>query len=164
MYVCMYVCVNVRLYLYSQINRYIDIETVFSSCAQQRPKLQVFFAKEPYQRDYILLLVCPTTTLRLLRSYYLCMYGEASISRLLTIIGLFCRISSLLQGSFAKETHNFKELTNRSHPITNVCMGWLRLVGSLQLQVSFAECRLFYRALLQRRPIILRSLLIVATP
>jgi len=43
-------------------------------------------------------------------------------------------------------------------------MRWLRLVGSLKSQVSFAEKRLFYRALLQKRPIILRSLLIVATP
>ena len=42
-------------------------------------------------------------------------------------------------------------------------MEWLRLVGSLKLQVSFAEYRLFYSALLQKRPIILRSLLIVAT-
>jgi len=41
---------------------------------------------------------------------------------------------------------------------------WLQLVGSLKLQVCFAEYRLFYRALLQKRPIILRSLLIVATP
>jgi len=38
------------------------------------------------------------------------------------------------------------------------------LVGSFKLQVSFAECSLFYRALLQKRPIILRSLLMVATP
>ena len=44
-------------------------------------------------------------------------YGVATISRLLKIIGLFFRISSLLQGSFAKETYNFKEPTNRSHPI-----------------------------------------------
>jgi len=43
-------------------------------------------------------------------------------------------------------------------------MGWLRLVDSLELQVSFAEYRLFYREILQKRPIILRSLLIVATP
>jgi len=43
-------------------------------------------------------------------------------------------------------------------------MGWLRLVGSLKLQVSFAKYRLFYRALLQKRPMILRSILIVATP
>ena len=35
---------------------------------------------------------------------------------------------------------------------------------SLKLLVSFAEYSLFYRALLQRRPIILRSLLIEATP
>ena len=40
----------------------------------------------------------------------------------------------------------------------------LRWVGSLKLQVIFAEYRLFYRALLQKRPIISRSLLIVATP
>jgi len=45
-----------------------------------------------------------------------------------------------------------------------MCMWWLRLVGSLKLQVSFAEYRLFDRAFLQKRPIILRSLLIEATP
>ena len=33
------------------------------------------------------------------------------------IIGLFCRISSLVWGSFAKETYDFKEPTNRSHLI-----------------------------------------------
>ena len=48
--------------------------------------------------------------------------------------------------------------------VCGIHMGWLRLVGSLKLQVSFAEYRLFYRAVLQKRPIILRSLLIVATP
>ena len=46
-------------------------------------------------------------------------YGVAPISRLLKIIGLFCRIQSLLQGSFAKETYDFKEPTIRSHPIRN---------------------------------------------
>ena len=46
----------------------------------------------------------------------------------------------------------------------STAMGWLRLVGSLKLYVSFAGYSLFYRALLQKRPIILRSLLIVATP
>jgi len=43
-------------------------------------------------------------------------------------------------------------------------MGWLRLVGSLKLQVSFAEYCLFYRSLLQKRPVIWRSLLVAATP
>jgi len=47
----------------------------------------------------------------------------------------------------------------------NCHMGWLQLVGSFKLQVSFArKYRLFYRAFLQKRPIILRSLLIVSTP
>ena len=44
-----------------------------------------------------------------------------------------------------------------------VAMGWLRLIGSWKWKVSFAEYHLFYRALLQKRPMILRSLLIVAT-
>ena len=52
-------------------------------------------------------------------------YGVASISRLLKIICLFCRISSLLKVSFAKEACNFKEPTNRSHPmwivVANCC-------------------------------------------
>jgi len=50
-----------------------------------------------------------------------CGYGVATVSRLLKIIGLFCRILSLLYGSFAKEPCNFKELTNRSHPIPCGC-------------------------------------------
>ena len=51
-----------------------------------------------------------------------------------------------------------------SYVHTSTCMGWLRLVGSLQLLVSFVEYCLFYRALLQKRHMILRSLPIVATP
>jgi len=49
-------------------------------------------------------------------------------------------------------------------PVCCATMGWLRLVGSFERQVCFVEYRLFYRALLQKRPIILRSLLIKATP
>jgi len=43
-------------------------------------------------------------------------------------------------------------------------MGWLWLVGSLKLQVSFEEHHFFYRAHLQKRPIVLRSLLIATNP
>ena len=49
-------------------------------------------------------------------------------------------------------------------PLSFLHMGWIQLVGSLKLQVSFAEFSLFDRALLQKRPVILKSLLIVATP
>ena len=37
-------------------------------------------------------------------------------------------------------------------------MRWLRLVGFFKLLVSFAEYSLFYRALLQKRPIHLGAL------
>ena len=43
-------------------------------------------------------------------------------------------------------------------------MGWLRSVGSIKSEVSFAEYCLFCRALLQKRPIILSILLTKATP
>jgi len=44
-------------------------------------------------------------------------YGVATVSRIDKIIGLFCRILSLLEGSFAKETYNLIDPTNQSHPI-----------------------------------------------
>jgi hypothetical protein len=43
-------------------------------------------------------------------------------------------------------------------------MGWLRSVGSIKVQVSFAKYRLFCRFLLQNRHIILSILLTEATP
>ena len=55
-------------------------------------------------------------------------------------------------------THSLKICMSRHD------MGWLRLAGSLKLYVSFAEYSLFYRALLQKRPVISRSLVIIVTP
>jgi len=65
---------------------------------------------------------CNTLLVHTLRSHdivelALLHYGLATISRLLKIIGLFHKTSSLLQGSFAKETSNVKEPTTCSHPI-----------------------------------------------
>jgi len=45
-----------------------------------------------------------------------------------------------------------------------VGMGWLRLVGCLKIYVSLQNIGLFCRALLQKRPMFLSILLIVATP
>jgi len=47
--------------------------------------------------------------------------------------------------------------------MTDICVYEVATI-SLKLYVSFAEYSLFYRALLQERPIILWSLIIVATP
>ena len=60
----------------------------------------------------------------------------ATVSRLPKIIGLFCRISSLLLGSFAKENCNFKEPTNRRHPIVKRLRSFKDLVvGGLDGQL-----------------------------
>ena len=48
--------------------------------------------------------------------------------------------------------------------VTLWCMGWLRLVGCLKIYVSLQNIGLFCRSLLQKRPIFLSILLIVATP
>jgi len=66
-------------------------------------------------------------------------------SKLRKNIDLFCRIQSLLQGSFAKESSIFRELPKN----TSI------YYRSLKIEVSFAkehykrDCSLFYRALLQ---------------
>jgi len=44
-------------------------------------------------------------------------YGVALVSRLLKIICLFCKRALQKRGYSAKETYDFKEPTNRSHPI-----------------------------------------------
>ena len=74
---------------------------------------------------------------------------QVSLQNMVSFIKLFCRrdlyfwwVKSQLYSEF----------------IYGVSMGWLRLAGSLKLQVSFAEYGLFYRALLQKRRIILRGL------
>ena len=45
------------------------------------------------------------------------MHSFSKTRRIDKIIGLFCRIASLLEGSFAKETYNFIDPTNQRHPI-----------------------------------------------
>ena len=44
-------------------------------------------------------------------------YGVASISKLLKIIGLFCKRALSKRRYSANETYNFEEPTHRSHPI-----------------------------------------------
>ena len=63
---------------------------------------------------------------------------------------LFCQISCY----FLKYESDCSEVT----------VGWLRLAGSLKLKVSFAKESYKRDDILQTRPIILRSLRIVATP
>ena len=111
-------------------------------------KLQVSFAKEPYERDYIL-----QERPIILRSLRI-----VATPQLVTARTSVAKRSEKA-GPYPKDIFKYMGST-RCHDT----MGWLRLVGSVKLQVSFAEYRLFYRALLQKRPIVLSILLTVATP
>ena len=53
------------------------------------------------------------------RTYECIVYGEPTLSRLLKIIGLFCKRALKKRLYSAKETCNFKEPIHRSHPITH---------------------------------------------
>jgi len=48
-------------------------------------------------------------------------YGVATMSRLLQIIGLFCKRAVEKRLYSAKETYNFKEPSHRSHPTNEEC-------------------------------------------
>ena len=99
---------------------------------------------------------------------YKILYGVALVSRIDKIRGLFCKRGLQKRRYSAKETYNFIDPTDRSHhkrdiifidmcheilkSDINIRMGWLRSVGSIKLQVSFAEYRLFHSAVVQRDP------------
>jgi len=72
-------------------------------------------------------------------------YGVATIGRLLKTISLFCKRALSKRQYSAKETYDSKEPTTCSHPIRASTM------------VSFAEYSLFNGALLQKKPLNLRS-------
>jgi len=57
----------------------------------------------------------------------------------------------------------YRQSTNTA-TVFSTDIGWLRLVGSLKLQVSFAKEPYKRDYFLQKRPIIVRSLLILAAP
>ena len=59
------------------------------------------------------------------RSHHICIISECRVcfltcSRLLKIIGLFCNRALRKRQYSAKETYNFKEPTNRRHPICTI--------------------------------------------
>jgi len=100
--------------------------------------LQGSFAKETYDFNF---LFCRTLSLlqgsfaketknfmgRLTLFFFRCRLalgmccGVATISRLLKIIGVFCKRALQKRRYSAKATYNFMEPTNRAHPITGMC-------------------------------------------
>jgi len=78
------------------------------------------------------------------------------ISRLLKIIGLFCKRALQKRRYSAKETCHFEEPTNKSHPVAMgrlrlrvaQAMGWRRLIESRKLHIIFHKGATKYRSLL----------------
>jgi len=68
-----------------------------------------------------------------------------------------CRFEMNMCRRLENTAHRLHQNMSRDSFIRGLCLckGWLRLVGSLKLQVSLAEYSLFYRALSQKKPVIL---------
>ena len=122
-----YIYIHIHLYIHIYIHIYICIHTHIYDFRERALRVR-FLSRRP-RWPCISTTMYEHHTLWDQRYLWLARYGVATISRLLKIIGLFCRISSLLEGSFAKETYNFKEHTNRSHPVPRIVV--LLRIGAL---------------------------------
>jgi len=71
---------------------------------------------------------------------YICVYGVATISRLLKMIGLFCKRALQKRRYSAKGTYNFKEPTNRSHSKSEYGYGESGGCAPLSTYVRVAVC------------------------
>ena len=126
------------------IHIYIYICDTIHSDVRQAPFIHMCDMTHPHiRRDLFVRETCRARICDMPPScmwHDLSMYGVATVSRIDWIIGLFCRISSLLQGSFAKETYHFIDPTNWSHPICVayvssydlfICVTWLIHAGDM---------------------------------
>ena len=123
MYSCMYLCMNVCMYAY--------MYAIASACI----RLSDCACKCLCMYAFALLRVSPQVCIYAFMNVglscgeYFCVwywYRVSTISRLLKIIGLFCKRALEKRLYSAKETYNFKEPTNHSQPI---CMHIIVGVG-----------------------------------
>ena len=70
-------------------------------------------------------------------------YGVATVSRLLKIIGLFCKRALLNRRYSVKETYDYKEPTNRSHriPAPAPPVTWLKYIMCVAWHICMCEMR-----------------------
>ena len=71
-------------------------------------------------------------------------YGVTIMSTLLKIIGLFCKRALWKRRYSAKETYNFKEPANRSHPIATKLSWTSALYGEYRSLLSVKKSLLSY--------------------
>jgi len=131
-------------------------------------ELQVIFAKEPLiielfcgkwpmkirhpmglrHPDYLTIVswlrdMCPLTCVS--------WYGVATIGRILNIMGLFCKRALQKRLYSAKETYDFQEPTNRSHPI---CVAWHVSLDGVTCVLAIKSCS----SMLQRKAVQIASM------
>jgi len=115
-------------------------------------KRHTYIQRNTFHTEKLLSLYNTETYMRMCVSF-----DKAPFCRLLhrSLLKLKLRLCTYILKSACRSFHSWK---------VGACMGWLRWVGCLKIQVSLQNTGLFCRALLQKRPIFLSILLIVATP
>ena len=94
---------------------------------------------------------------------HVCMHAHSHSHTCILQTHVYMRVHRYVCMYMNTDTHVFF-VFNHICVYTSLPMGWLRLVGSLKFYVSFAKESHKRDYILQQRPIILRGLLIVATP
>ena len=126
MHKCMYIYIYVHIYtyVYMHIYTYEYIHTQYTHTIHQHK-----FVSIPYNQKHMC--TPPHTNIHVntcLRNTYIHTNkhthtwhrGVAATSRLLKIICLFCKRALQKRRYSAKETYDFEQPTNRSHPINNM--------------------------------------------
>ena len=105
---------EVQIYTHTtHTHRHMNVDT--HTCTQTHRTTCVFAAT--YIHTHACIYVHTFTHIRITTQRCTFWQGVATISRLLKMIGLFCKRALEKRRYSAKETYNFKEPTNRSHPI-----------------------------------------------
>jgi len=118
----------------SRIDKMIGLFCKRTLWKKQYSAKETYNFVDPTNRSHPIVLHC----------HVLMCYGVATISRLLQIIGLFCKRTLWKRRYSAKETCNFKEPTNRSHPIVlhcHVLMCYVVATISKLLQIMGLFCK-----------------------
>jgi len=102
------------LYIYMYIHIYACIHTYMCICIYTYIYTYIYIYIYTYTHIYLYIHIYINNELGLWLAFD---YGLVTISRLLKIIGLFCKRAPSKRSHSAKETNDFKEPTNRSHPI-----------------------------------------------
>jgi len=142
----MYICIFVYVYMYTYTYTCIHIHIYIHICIFSYVYVYIYMYLYTYICIYVYIYIyieTKTTNTRIFiciltgRCISLYMYGMASVSKIDKIIGLFCRILSLWWGSFAKETYNFIDPTDQSHPTSTHIYMYVHIHVYMHIYILF---------------------------